>query len=85
MPDVLAQACVMGDLHHALETGTMRTTDVHGELADIVAGRIAGRTCADQIFVFDSTGTAIADLAAANAIFEIARADAAAPRFRLAA
>jgi ornithine cyclodeaminase/alanine dehydrogenase-like protein (mu-crystallin family) len=85
VPDVLAQACVMGDLHHALEAGTMRATDVHGELADIVAGRIAGRTRADQIFVFDSTGTAIADLAAVNAIFEIACADAAAPRFRLAA
>jgi ornithine cyclodeaminase/alanine dehydrogenase-like protein (mu-crystallin family) len=40
---------------------------------------------ADQIFVFDSTGTAIADLAAANAIFEIACADTAAPQFRLAA
>jgi alanine dehydrogenase len=85
VPDVLAQACVMGDLHHALEAGTMRAADVHGELADIVAGRIAGRTRPDQIFVYDSTGTAIADLAAANAIFEIACADAAAPRFRLAA
>jgi ornithine cyclodeaminase/alanine dehydrogenase-like protein (mu-crystallin family) len=63
----------------------MRVADVHGELADVVAGRIAGRTRADQIFVFDSTGTAIADLAAANAIFEIACADTAAPRFRLAA
>jgi ornithine cyclodeaminase/alanine dehydrogenase-like protein (mu-crystallin family) len=85
VPDVLAQASVMGDLHHAIEAGTMRAADVHGELADLVAGRIAGRTRGDQIFVFDSTGTAIADLAAANAIFEVARADAAAPRFRLAA
>lgn len=85
VPDVLAQACVMGDLHHAIEAGAMRIEDVHGELADIVSGRIAGRRQPDQIFVFDSTGTAVADLAAANAIFEIARADAAAPRFRLAA
>lgn len=85
VPDVLAQSCVMGDLHHAIEAGTMRAADVHGELADIVADRIAGRTRADQIFVFDSTGTAIADLAAANVIFDIAQADPSAPRFRLAA
>ena len=85
VPDVLAQALVMGDLHHAIDAGTMRAEDVHGELADVVSGRIAGRTHEDELFVFDSTGTAIADLAAANAIFELACADAAAPRFRLAA
>ena len=36
VPDVLAQARVMGDLHHSIEAGTMRAEDVHGELADIV-------------------------------------------------
>jgi ornithine cyclodeaminase/alanine dehydrogenase-like protein (mu-crystallin family) len=84
VPDVLAQACVMGDLHHAIEAGTMKAEDIHAELADIVSGRIAGRTRAEQIFVFDSTGTAITDLAAANVIFDLAQADPAAPRFKLA-
>jgi ornithine cyclodeaminase/alanine dehydrogenase-like protein (mu-crystallin family) len=84
VPDVLAQACVMGDLHHAIAVGTMRAEDIHAELADIVSGRVAGRTRADQIFVFDSTGTAITDLAAANVIFDLAQADPAAPRFKLA-
>ena len=84
VPDVLAQALVMGDLHHAIDAGMMRAEDVHGELAELVAGRVAPRTHDEQIFVFDSTGTAIADLAAANVIFDIAQPDPDAPRFQLA-
>ncbi len=59
--------------------------DMHGELADILSGTVAGRTNADEIFVFDSTGTAIADLAATSAIFDLVQADPVAPRFCLAA
>jgi alanine dehydrogenase len=84
VPDGLAQALVMGDLHHAVEAGVMHAQDVHGELAGLVAGRVPGRTRDEQIFVFDSTGTAIADLAAANVIFDIVQSDPDAPRFQLA-
>jgi ornithine cyclodeaminase/alanine dehydrogenase-like protein (mu-crystallin family) len=72
--DLLVQSATMGDLHHAIELGEMSAADVHGELAAVVAGRIAGRTCADERFVFDSTGTALQDLAAAEMIYERARA-----------
>lgn len=84
VPDMLSQARVMGDLHHAIESQVMRVEDVHGELAEVVSGHIPGRTRDDQIFIFDSTGTAVTDLAAANVIFELAHADSRAPRFRLA-
>jgi alanine dehydrogenase len=64
--DILEQAAAMGDLHHALESGALRREDVHGELADVICGRIRGRTSDDEIFVFDSTGTALQDVAVAS-------------------
>jgi ornithine cyclodeaminase/alanine dehydrogenase-like protein (mu-crystallin family) len=80
VPDLLAQAAAMGDLHHAIAAGAMTASDVHGELADLVSGRVPARRSVAEIFVFDSTGTAIEDLAAAELAYEIASADAMAPR-----
>lgn len=67
--DVLDQCAAMGDLHHALAAGVMARGDVHAELGELVAGRKAGRTSADQIILFDSTGTALQDVAAAAFIY----------------
>lgn len=64
--DILEQAATMGDLHHALKSGAMRREDVHGELAEVICGRIPGRTNDDETFVFDSTGTALQDVAVAS-------------------
>ena len=64
--DIIGQAAAMGDLHHALEAGAVRQEDVHGELAGVICGRVPGRTSDDEIFVFDSTGTALQDVAAAS-------------------
>jgi ornithine cyclodeaminase/alanine dehydrogenase-like protein (mu-crystallin family) len=63
--DVLDQCAAFGDLHHALDVGALRRDDVRGELAEIVAGRVLGRRTGDEILVFDSTGTALEDVAAA--------------------
>lgn len=68
--DVLDQCAVIGDLHHAIESGLMRREDVHAELADIVSGRRPGRSAAEEIIVFDSTGTALEDVAAASVVYE---------------
>ena len=43
---------------------------MHAVLADVVAGRKPGRTSADEITIFDSTGVAIEDVAAAAAVYE---------------
>jgi len=67
--DVLEQCAAIGDLHHALESGIMRREDVHAELADVVSGRRPGRTRADEIIIFDSTGTALQDVAAAQLVY----------------
>jgi alanine dehydrogenase len=67
--DLLEQCAAMGDLHHALEAGVMTRESVHAELAEIVSGRKAGRRSEDEIMVFDSTGTALQDVAAAWMVY----------------
>jgi alanine dehydrogenase len=68
--DVIEQCAVMGDLHHALAEGTVRIEGVHAELGEIVAGRKRGRECAEEVIVFDSTGMALQDVAAAATVYE---------------
>jgi alanine dehydrogenase len=68
--DLLEQCATIGDLHHALADGLMTRADVHAELADLVAGRRPGRTSDDEVTIFDSTGTALQDVAAAALAYE---------------
>jgi ornithine cyclodeaminase/alanine dehydrogenase len=68
--DILEQCAHVGELHHVLEAGLMEREDVHAELGEVIAGRKRGRTSDDEITVFDSTGTALQDVAAAAAIYE---------------
>jgi ornithine cyclodeaminase/alanine dehydrogenase-like protein (mu-crystallin family) len=72
--DVLAQCAEIGELQHALAAGLMTRVQVHAELADVVTGRRPGRTRRDEITIFDSSGTALQDVAAAVAVYEKARA-----------
>lgn len=81
--DVLEQCAEMGDLHHALEAGVLKREDVHAELADLVTGRKPGRGSAEEITVFDSTGTALEDVAAAAVVYEKAVAAGAGLRIAL--
>ncbi|HEY7568580.1 MAG TPA: ornithine cyclodeaminase family protein [Gemmatimonadaceae bacterium] len=68
--DLLEQAASIGDLHHAIDAGVMRASDVHAELGQVLAGLRPGRTSDDETFVFDSTGTALQDVAAAAVVYE---------------
>ncbi len=63
--DILEQCITNGDLHHALAAGATTRDAVHAELGEIVAGRKPGRTSPGEIIIFDSTGTALQDVAAA--------------------
>jgi ornithine cyclodeaminase/alanine dehydrogenase-like protein (mu-crystallin family) len=71
--DSLEQCLHMGELHHAVDAGTMAAGDVYAELAEIVAGRRPAPS-AERTVVFDSTGTALQDVAAAALVYERARA-----------
>ncbi|MGQ0712121.1 MAG: ornithine cyclodeaminase family protein [Gemmatimonadaceae bacterium] len=74
--DILEQAATAGDLHHAIAAGVMTRDDVRAELGEVVAGTKVGRVHTDEIIVFDSTGTALQDVAASVAVYEKARAQA---------
>jgi ornithine cyclodeaminase/alanine dehydrogenase-like protein (mu-crystallin family) len=80
--DSLLQAPTMGDLHHAVISGEMSAGAVYSELADLVVGKVAGRRAKAERWVFDSTGLAIQDLAAAAMVYELARANEAIPRMQ---
>jgi alanine dehydrogenase len=72
--DVFEQCAEIGELQHALAAGLLTREQVHAELADVVTGRWAGRTGAHEITIFDSSGTALQDVAAAIVVYEKARA-----------
>lgn len=73
--DSLSACASGGDLHHAIAAGLMTENDAYGELSAIVSGRLPGRTTADELFVFDSTGTALQDVAASLVVYDRAVAD----------
>ncbi len=68
--DVLDQAATMGDLHHALAAGVVTRSDVYAELGEVVAGRKPGRRSPAETIVFDSTGMALQDVAAAAVVYQ---------------
>ena len=72
--DITGQAATIGELHHALKHSLMKVGDVHAELGQIVAGQKAGRESDEEIIIFDSTGTALQDVAAAAIVYEKALA-----------
>jgi alanine dehydrogenase len=68
--DILEQCASSGDLHHAIRAGAVSRSDVHAELGEVVAGRKPGRTSKEETIIFDSTGMALQDVAAAALVYE---------------
>jgi alanine dehydrogenase len=68
--DNIDQCVTIGDLQHAIAHGAMRRDQVRGELADVIADPARRRRSDDEIIVFDSTGVALQDVAAAALVFE---------------
>jgi len=81
--DILDQCERVGELHHAIAAGLMTRESVHAELGEIIAGKKPGRTSDEEITIFDSTGTALQDIAAAAAIYEKASAIGTGTQFNL--
>ncbi|SEO73723.1 alanine dehydrogenase [Halogranum amylolyticum] len=59
-----------GSFIHAVEEGVVDEDHVHAELGEVVAGRAEGRTDDEEITVFDSGGTGIETVAAAQLLYE---------------
>jgi alanine dehydrogenase len=72
--DFSEQSAAFGDLHHAIEKGLVTKSHVHAELGQIIAGQKNGRENDEEVIVFDSTGTALQDVAAASIVYERALA-----------
>ena len=70
--DVLAQCEKMGDLRAAIAAGAMDAADVHAELGELITEEKPGRGSAGEVVVFDSTGTALTDVASAAVTFDLA-------------
>ena len=73
--DVLEQCVTLGELHHALDAGALTRDEVYGELGEVIAGGKPGRTSADEIIIFDSTGMALQDVGTAVKVYEKAVSD----------
>ncbi len=68
--DILEQSASFGELHHVLKKEGITVADVHAELGQVIANIKPGRECKEEIIVFDSTGTALQDVAAAAIVYE---------------
>lgn len=69
------QHCMeVGEIELPLKAGIIRETDILGELGDVIEGKCPGRLKRDDITVFDATGMALLDIAAAKTVLQLAAA-----------
>jgi alanine dehydrogenase len=72
--DDYEQCTHSGEINVPWSDGLLGDDDIYGELGAIVAGDLAGREPDDGITLFDSTGLAIQDVAAAHVAYTNAQA-----------
>jgi len=70
--DDYEQTTHSGEINVPYSAGTLTDSDIYGSLGEIVVGEKTGRTADDGITVFDSTGLAIQDVAAAHVVYTAA-------------
>ena len=67
--DDLKQASHSGEINVPLGKGELSKSKIYADIGEIVSGKKNGRTKAEEITVFDSTGLAIQDIAIANVVY----------------
>ncbi|MFC7044259.1 ornithine cyclodeaminase family protein [Halobacteriaceae archaeon GCM10025711] len=65
-----AQTTHSGEINVPYSQGVLTDDDIYGAIGEIVTGKVDGRTDADGVTVFDSTGLAIQDVATAHIVYE---------------
>jgi alanine dehydrogenase len=68
--DDYEQCTHSGEINVPWSAGVLTDADIDAEIGEIVVGEKAGRTADDGVTVFDSTGLAIQDIAAAHVVYE---------------
>jgi alanine dehydrogenase len=71
--DSLKQCRVIGEIQHALKQGLIQENDVYAEIGEILLGNKKGRETEEEITLFDSTGLAVQDIAAAHVVYQLAQ------------
>ena len=71
--DDVKQCCAVGELEIPVKTGIISPEDICGEIGQVLAGMIPGRTSDEDITVFDATGLAALDLVTAKTAAAAAR------------
>ena len=69
------QGCLAeaGDLIQPIQRGIITKDHIHGELGELVTGKISSRENDDEITVFKSVGLAVQDLITADLVLKIAQ------------
>ncbi len=73
--DDYEQCTHSGEINVPWSGGILVDADIHGTLGEVILGEIPGRSGLEGVTVFDSTGLAIQDIAAARVIYENADPD----------
>jgi len=81
--DDYEQCTHSGEINVPWAAGVLDDDDIHAELGEVVVGGRAGRESGDAVTVFDSTGLAIQDVAAAHVVYERASEDGLGELFEL--
>ena len=68
--DSLPQVLRLGEVHHAVEDGTIKGSDVHAELGEVLLGTKRGRESDTEITICDLTGIAIQDVVISRLVLE---------------
>ncbi|WP_232686973.1 ornithine cyclodeaminase family protein [Halobacterium zhouii] len=65
-----AQTTHSGEINVPYHEGVLDDDDIHGQIGELVTDKTDARTPEDGVSVFDSTGLAIQDVAAAHVVYE---------------
>jgi len=68
--DSIKQCVRLGEVHHAVEDGTISEEEIHAELGEILLGLKRGRENDEEITVCDLTGIAAQDVVTSQFVYE---------------
>jgi ornithine cyclodeaminase/alanine dehydrogenase len=69
--DDVNQAVHVGELEIPIKKGVFRQEEIVGEIGQLILGQVPGRTSAEEITIFDSTGIALQDLLTADYVLKV--------------
>jgi len=70
--DHVGQCSSFGETSWPIKKGLLRVEDIYAEIGELTSGRKPGRISQDEVTIYDATGVAIQDLAAAGLAFRMA-------------